>query len=156
MPAQYSVEREEYEGTTIYSLRNAGISSARIVPEWGNNCFEFKTKFSVLEEVPFGEFRKKPTSYGIPILFPFPNRIQDGRFSFRNRSYEVDPPRHGFVRDKAWNVEDFGASQEAAWIRSRISADKDPFHFRLEVTYKLIGTTLKRRENTILKRCSSG
>jgi aldose 1-epimerase len=143
MSSQYSIQTENYEGTTIYSLRNAGISSARIVPEWGNNCFEFNTRFPVLEEIPFSEFRKKPRSYGIPILFPYPNRIKDNRFSFRNRNYEVDQPQHGFVRDKAWKVEDVGSSAEAAWIRSSLSTEKDPFVFRLEVTYNLSGTTLE-------------
>src|SRR5262249_16420228 len=124
MSSQYSIEAENYEGTTIYSLKNAGTSSARIVPEWGNSCFEFKTKLSVLEEIPFSEFCKRPRSYGIPILFPYPNRIKDARFSFRNRSYEVEAQQHGFVRDKPWVVEDTGTSNEAAWIRSSISAEK--------------------------------
>jgi aldose 1-epimerase len=106
----------------------------------------------VLEPVAFEEFRQKPTSYGIPILFPFPNRIRDGQFRFRGRSYKVDPPRHGFVRDKAWRVEANGASgEEGAWIRSAIEAGdyadqilgQFPHPFRLEVTYRLKDSLLE-------------
>src|SRR5262249_31137198 len=31
----------------------------------------------------------KPTRSGIPILFPFPNRIRDGRFSWQGKEYHL-------------------------------------------------------------------
>ena len=100
----------------------------------------------MLESVAFEEFCARPTSYGIPILFPFPNRLRDGALSFRGQRYVVNPHRHGFVRDKAWRVLNTGASErEGAWITSRFEAvqyaaailQQFPFPFCLDVTYRL-------------------
>ncbi|HSE96875.1 MAG TPA: aldose 1-epimerase [Blastocatellia bacterium] len=154
MIEKYSVTSEMRGDVEIFMLREGERAYAEAAPELGNNCFVFRTSGPVLEHVDFDEFRKKPTSYGIPILFPFPNRIRDGEFTFRGRTYKVDPPRHGFVRDKAWKVDATGATdEEGAWIRSRIDAadyadqilGQFPFPFRLEVTYRLKDSALEMK-----------
>ncbi len=151
MTEEYSITSEERGGTEIYTLRNGEVAHAMIAPAWGNNCFEFMAGESVLEPVPFDEFSRKPGSYGVPILFPFPNRVRDGAFEFRGETYTADPPRHGFVRDKAWNIVDSGAAlEDGAWIRCGLDANdyleeilqRFPFPFYIEVTYRLKGTTL--------------
>lgn len=130
----------------MYTLREGQRARADIAPALGNNCFAFRTREAVLEPIPFSDFRQRPTSYGIPILFPFPNRIRDGQFSFQGERYTVSPPRHGFVRDKAWRVEAHGASvAEGAWLTSSFAAAaypeeilrQFPFPFRLEIIYRL-------------------
>ena len=152
MTASYSVEAQQRDGVEVFALRAADGAAAEIAPGFGCNCFAFGTDLPVLEPVEFAEFRQKPTSYGIPILFPFPNRIRDGRFTFQGRTFEVNPPRHGFVRDKAWRVVEHGASDEAgAWLTARFDArdyaeqvlTQFPFPFQLEVTYRLRGGTLE-------------
>jgi aldose 1-epimerase len=151
MTQRYSVNTETREGVEVFVLNDADAARAEIVPALGNNCFAFRTRESVLEPVAFSEFRQKPTSYGIPILFPFPNRIRDGVFKFRGEEFTVNPPRHGFVRDKPWRVEAFNASnQEGAWKGAWLVSSFDattyagqilaqfPFPFRLEVIYRLL------------------
>lgn len=144
--ANYAVTSEDYQGTEILVLRDGDRAQAKIAPGLGNNCFEFQTSKPVLEIIALDQFLAKPTSYGIPLLFPFPNRIRDGQFTFQGQSYTVDPPRHGFVRDKAWQVVATGASdEEGAWVRSRFDANdyaaqilpQFPFPFVLEMTYRL-------------------
>ncbi|HEX8127940.1 MAG TPA: aldose 1-epimerase [Pyrinomonadaceae bacterium] len=146
MTNTYSVSSEIREGVEVYTLREGERARAEIAPALGNNCFAFRTREHVLEPIPFSDFRGRPTSYGIPILFPFPNRIRDGRFSFQGEHYTVNPPRHGFVRDKAWRVEAHGASAEAgAWLTAVFDAaaypeeilSQFPFPFRLQVTHRL-------------------
>jgi len=146
MTQRYSVSSETREGVDVFSLNEGDATSAEIAPALGNNCFAFRAGEHVLEPVSFTEFRERPTSYGIPILFPFPNRVRDGVFTFQGETYTVSPPRHGFVRDKPWRVEDSGASdEEGAWLVSSFEAEsyaeqilrQFPFPFRLEVTYKL-------------------
>ena len=147
MTANYSVANDERDGVEVYTLRAPDGSFAEVAPGMGCNCFAFNDRDgAVLEEVAFADFRQKPTSYGIPILFPFPNRIRDGRFTFQGRTFEVNPPRHGFVRDKAWRVIDHGATNETgAWLTARFAAQdyaaqiltQFPFPFRLDVTYWL-------------------
>lgn len=151
MSQKYSISSEIRHGVEIFSLVETGVARAEIAPQLGNNCFSFRVEQPVLEPVAFEEFIKRPTSFGIPILFPFPNRIRNGQFEFRGEHYRVDPPRHGFVRDKSWKVSDQGASdEEGAWIKSSIDAEdysdqilhQFPFPFRLEVTYRLFESVL--------------
>ncbi len=144
---KYSVVSETRQGVEIFILREADHLYAEIAPALGNNCFVLRAAGEpVLETISFDQFYARPTSYGIPVLFPFPNRIRDGAFTFQGERYTVDPPRHGFVRDKAWEVLDTGATQsEGAWIRSGFDANtyaeqilgQFPFPFNLQVTYRL-------------------
>jgi aldose 1-epimerase len=143
---RYSVSSETLEGVEVFSLNEGDATSARIAPALGNNCFAFRAGEHVMEPVSFTEFRERPTSYGIPILFPFPNRVRDGVFTFQGETFAVNPPRHGFVRDKPWRVEGSGASDSGgAWLVSSIEAQtyaeqilrQFPFPFRLETTYRL-------------------
>ena len=151
---RYSARLEVREGKDVIVLQDGEHATAEIAPALGNNCFAFRTRFDVLEPVPMSDFVKKPTSYGIPLLFPFPNRLRDGAFTFQGRSYRVDPPRHGFVRDKAWKVIETGASQtEGAWLCSEIMAEdyppqilrQFPFPFTLQATYRLKDGALSLR-----------
>src|SRR5690606_6572710 len=55
-------------------------------------------------------FWQRPALYGTPVLFP-PNRIADGRFTYRGREYRFDinePARgnhiHGFVHKRPWQL----------------------------------------------------
>ena len=146
MTATYSVDVELRDEVEVFTLRAADGATAEIAPALGCNCFAFKTAVPVLEPVAFASFKAKPTSYGIPILFPFPNRIRDGRFTFQGRTFEINPPRHGFVRDKAWRVDGQGAdANTGAWLTASFDTEtyaeqilaQFPFPFRLEVTYRL-------------------
>lgn len=146
MPARYRVTTEQRGAVEILTLHDAVGMSAAIAPAWGNNCFLLQGQEPILEPVTFAELQARPTSYGIPILFPFPNRLRDGVILFRGQRYAIDPPRHGFVRDKAWQVVGTGATEEAgAWITARVEAStyteailrQFPFPFVLEVTYRL-------------------
>ena len=147
MTHQYAVTSELRADVEVYSLSEGDATIVEIAPSLGNNCFSFRRDAAdVLEPVSVSEFRQKPTSYGIPILFPFPNRISDGRFAFQGEEFSIDPPRHGFVRDKPWTVVGHGASdREGAWLTSGFDAAsypeqilrQFPFPFRLEVTYRL-------------------
>ena len=111
MSQRYTVIAETRGEVEVFILREDEIASAAIAPAWGNNCFMLQVYEPVLESVAFEECRARPTSYGIPILFPFPNRLRDGAFLFRGQHYTLNPNRHGFVRDKAWRVLDTGASE---------------------------------------------
>jgi aldose 1-epimerase len=146
MEERYSVVSASRDGVEVITLKDGARALAEIAPALGNNCFAYQTERPVLEPISFVDFRRKPASYGIPLLFPFPNRLRDGAFTFQGRRYQIDPPRHGFVRDRAWRVMGTGASQsEGAWIRSEIKAGdyaeeilaQFPFPFTLRATYWL-------------------
>jgi aldose 1-epimerase len=154
MAQRYSVNSEVVGATEIFCLSEDDQIRVQVAPAWGNNCFAFCLPEPVLEPVDFEELRQRPASYGIPILFPFPNRLRDGGFSFRGQRYMANPNRHGFVRNKAWEVLGTGASEmDGAWITSQIDASRYPdeilkqfpFPFRLQVTYRLRDAALEMK-----------
>jgi aldose 1-epimerase len=138
-------------------------STARIAPELGFNCFEFQANLGgrlvdVIDAAPeFAEGNERPSGHGIPILFPFPNRIREGRFSWNGIDYEIpsstcpydatDNAIHGFCLDRPWRVVEQGQSFAVGQFRLSQDApdrlDCWPADFLIEVRYELRGTTLR-------------
>ena len=168
MAERYMATSQVRDGVEIFILADGTAAVAEIAPALGNNCFFFRTEAPVLEEVSTADFLRKPTSYGIPVLFPFPNRVRDGRFTFDGETFTVDPPRHGFVRDKPWRVQSHGASDgEGAWLTSSFDAAdypdeilrQFPFPFQIEITHRLREARLTieaAARNTGQKRMPAG
>lgn len=103
-------------------------ATAEVWPAGGFNCYRWQVR-------PRGQplellyaaadlFRGgKPTRSGIPVLFPFPNRIRDGRCTWEGREYQLplDDPAgknaiHGFAVRHPWRVIDEGADDSSAWV----------------------------------------
>ncbi len=156
---RYSCSIREEKGLPVVELADAASGfRAEIAAGFGFNCFRLKgpgrEEEYIFSEPDFPASRKGPNLNGIPILFPFPNRVAGGKFSFRGR--EVTLPRneggknaiHGLVLDKPWEI----VSSEtggAASVTGRIGTDSSPeiasvwpFPFRLEVTWTLRDKTL--------------
>jgi aldose 1-epimerase len=104
----------------------------------------------------------RPTRSGIPVLFPFPNRIRDGRFTWNGRAYQLplnDPAGknaiHGFACRSAWRVVDQGADGESAWLTGEFQISRDanaalplwPADGRLRLTYRLLENRLRLEAN---------
>ncbi len=121
--SRYSANPEMKEGFNVIALSDAGSNAvAEIVPELGNNLYKFESggrqvllppgSLQSLKNETFAAFK-----YGTPILFP-PNRVRNGRFSFNERQYSLplnEPPDnhlHGEICSRAWEVIEFGASEE--------------------------------------------
>lgn len=159
MPSsRYSVSSIEQEDVVVYVLKDSKSKlEARIAPKLGNNCFSYTAdvageQINILEPPPdLATLKGRASGYGIPILFPFPNRIREGKFSFEGKDYQFDVPRpgansiHGLVLKRPWNVEKAEANDEngALLVSSIKCADfpdairQYPFPFNLRVTYKL-------------------
>jgi aldose 1-epimerase len=100
----------------------------------------------------------RPTRGGFPILFPFPNRIRAGQFTWNGKTYHPpigDPANqnaiHGFAFKRAWRVVDQGANAGSAWITGEFQGSIDapetlafwPADYRLRVTYRLFDHVLQ-------------
>ena len=154
----YSVVKQEQEGIAVYVLRDekAGCE-AKIAPEFGNNCFSYSfdvdgEQIDILDAPPsLSVLKGRASGYGIPILFPFPNRIREGKFTFEGQDYQFDVPGpgansiHGLVLNRAWQVDkaeatDAGGAQLVSSIKCSDFPDamrQYPFPFNLRVTYML-------------------
>lgn len=146
---------------TIATIAHDG-SSARIAVEHGFNCFEFLAAVgdrtvSVIDSLPgFEETGDRPSGSGIPLLFPFPNRIRAARYEWEGRTYELpesvvgwnaDNAIHGFCLDRPWRVvESGGHFVKAAFRLSEDAADRLPLwpaDFLIEVRYEVRGPVLR-------------
>lgn len=138
-------------------------STARIAPDLGFNCFEFRARIAgetvdVLDSSPnFAGGKERPSGHGIPLLFPFPNRIRGGRYSWNGRNFEIPAGNasfdqagnaiHGFCLDRPWRVlssgPDFavGVFQLSEDAPDRLSYW--PTDFRIEVRYSVRGSALR-------------
>jgi aldose 1-epimerase len=142
---------------TIFRLDDGAGNRAEVWPALGFNCFLWQTvrdgrTLDLLDADP-GLFRDgRPTRSGIPILFPFPNRIRGGRFTWDGRAYALPlnstPPGHaihGFACRRPWRVVGQGADATSAWLtgafRGSLEApdcrDLWPADYEIRLTYRL-------------------
>ena len=79
MSDAFGTDRERRESVDVVRLWGPEGVRAEIVAAWGGSVLALELGGRpVLEAAPFDEIARKPTSYGIPILFPVPNRIFGG------------------------------------------------------------------------------
>ncbi|MFQ3593215.1 MAG: aldose 1-epimerase [Gemmataceae bacterium] len=139
----YEVRRRSAPGQsgpygTLYTLRGPQGDEAEIWPGLGFNVFRwFAAGAERLYADPELFSGSRPTRSGVPILFPFPNRIRDGRFTWDGVEYVLpanDPAQrnaiHGFGCRSVWRVVDQGANTECAWLTGefRASVDVEGWH----------------------------
>jgi aldose 1-epimerase len=164
----FSITTEQRAATggldgTVYVLTNSAGSRAEVWPAKGFNCYRWQTMLAgqpldILYADPEFFAGGKPTRTGVPILFPFPNRIRDGRFTWEGKEYRLplnDPVGknaiHGFPCRKPWRVVGQGADSRSAWVTGEFVGSKDapeskalwPADYQLHVTYRLLDTSLR-------------
>lgn len=148
---------------TIYVLEDDAGGCAEVWPALGFNCFRRQIQrdgqaLELLYQAPDLFDNGRPTRSGIPILFPFPNRIRDGRFTWDGREYQLprdDPAKknaiHGFACRHPWRVAGHGANDVCAWITGvfRCSLDAPdslalwPADHELRLTIRLSAGSLR-------------
>ena len=157
----YSVAVETVNSFQVYYLQQDGKAGAEIVPALGNNCYAFRiadgdTWVNVIDAPPdLATLEERPTAYGNPILFPFPNRIRNGTWQFEGETYQFDKAPespttiHGLLLNQPYQVESHIADENgAALVCSLNSQDfpdiarQYPFPFKIEITYTLHGAVL--------------
>jgi aldose 1-epimerase len=133
---------------------------ADIWPAQGFNCFRWWTaEHEILYADPqFLAGTASPTRSGIPILFPFPNRVAGGEFTWDGQTYQLplnDPAGknaiHGFTCRRPWRIVDNGCDADSAWLTGEFHAATDapdcsplwPADYRLRLTYRLLPGALR-------------
>jgi len=143
----------------VWVLDDGHGSFVEIAPALGFNAYRW--------HVPAGELlyadprffeENKPTRSGFPILFPFPNRIRDGRFTWAGKEYRLpanDPSGknaiHGFVCRRPWRVVDQGVDDGSAWVKGEFVGSQDapetlelwPADYRITASYCFGGDHLE-------------
>ena len=125
----YSVVVKTVEGFQVYYIQQDGKAVAEIVPALGNNCYAFKvadgdTWLNLIDAPPdLATLEARPTAYGNPILFPFPNRIRNGTWQFEGKTYQFDKAPdspttiHGLLLNLPYQVESHVADENESNAR---------------------------------------
>jgi aldose 1-epimerase len=130
-------------------------ATARILVESGFNLFELKLPadgrmIDILDATDdFSTTGQSPSHSGIPLLFPFPNRIRGGKYQWGGHEYVLaGTPQdgqgnaiHGLVIDRPWRVVQHGENFAVGEFRlSTDAADRRglwPADFVIQVRYEL-------------------
>ncbi|HET7769153.1 MAG TPA: aldose 1-epimerase, partial [Chloroflexota bacterium] len=169
--ARFAAADGEREGQRLIVLTDAQSgAAAQLWPGCGNNLFSLKLPrpdgagdlVTVIQDPPaLAEIRRRPSWWGIPLLFPFPGTIPQGEYEFEGRKLRLGRPEqeivsegrerpgtkrdyHGFVMDLPWVVESGEADDGRVVVRSSLDSSAHPeanegfpFAYRVEATYEL-------------------
>jgi aldose 1-epimerase len=159
----YAARVETVDGQKVVSLANETTGAgASILPDVGFNLFDLRLPARgalhalVASRPGWPQEPTFPTKSGIPILFPFPNRIAGASYEFAGKTYSLEankPPNaiHGFATEAAWSVAGLGSDAHSAWVTGRFQLSKHapddlprwPADAAIEVTYTLSGSSLR-------------
>lgn len=152
---KYTVSEGDLFGQQSVTLKDETAGSeAVIVPALGFACVAFRLmtpsgRWSVLAEPPDEDSLVHRTSrYGIPVMYPWPNRIREGKFSWGGRELTFPLPAnaphaiHGVTRGRPWTVVETAADENGAFCRGSIvigteGGDVWPFPSQITVEYRL-------------------
>jgi len=156
----------------LWILDDGSGASATVWPEIGFNLISWKvpvptgsgptgsgpdssdgnTTFELVHQDPHLFEDAKPTRSGNPILFPFPNRINHGQYTWAGKSYQLEltgdagkTAIHGFACRSNWKVLETGADAKGAYLTGEFLLSRDaqveahhwPSEARLRLTYRL-------------------
>lgn len=158
-----------YPGSNVVVLQTpSGRSRAEVLTDCGFNCarWSFRRDDQTLEilwpgisaigatSTPDAPAAKvlSPFRFGIPVLFPFPNRICHGVYHWSGREYRLpinDPQQrhaiHGFVADRPWETLAVLPQGEPTGVTGRFRLAREagdrrafwPADFTLTLTWQL-------------------
>ena len=158
----FRIETRDHAGRTVHSLHDDATGAAAwVLPSYGFNLFDLRLPLAgnvrpILVASPdFADHPAHPAGNGTPILFPFPNRIRDGRFAFDGRTYQLPATNgpnaiHGFAMTAPWDVIEHKAIADRAYIVGSYQISKHspdsralwPTDALLQVAYSLAGRRL--------------
>ena len=127
----YRVDTTDHSGRTVYTLRDESSGAlASVLPSYGFNLFDLRLPVAgevrrvVVASDDFPDNPTSPGRNGTPVLFPFPNRIREGKYTFEGKSYEIPVGTkvhaiHGFAIAAKWDVVEHGATADGAFLVGR-------------------------------------
>jgi len=149
----FSINDKAFGSGKAYILKNEKTGEyAEIVPECGailnalvfNNGKEYYNVIDGFADV--ADFKEKNnTSFKSNILFPYPNRMKGGSYSFQDKPYQLpitfeaeNNSIHGLVYDQEFSVKNTCSGEDKSCIDLVYESkgfDGYPFSFILEVSY---------------------
>jgi len=158
----YRVSTEARGGGKVYTLHDDSTgATASILPAYGFNLFDLRLPVAgqvrpvIVSAADWADKPGNPARNGVPILFPYPNRVRNAAYEFKGKSYKLPvglAPNaiHGFALDAKWDVVEEKADASGASLTGRYQiSHSTPQHLEewpsdavLEVRYTLTGRKL--------------
>ena len=159
--ADYSARQTTRDGVDVVVLADvARHTEVTVLPSIGNMAYEMKVNGKDVLRAPAGslaEFKAKPGIAGIPLLWPWANRIDQSSYYVNGKLYTFNlelgnvhldankKPIHGILStSSAWKVVSCKADGQAAEVTSRLEywkypdlMEQFPFAHTIEITYRL-------------------
>ncbi len=132
----------------IYRHIEAGHEMS-LVPEWGGNLLQLKINGVNVLDGHLNSEALRTNDWGKSgLLFPFPNRLNDGRFTFAGQSYQFpindetfNNALHGFGMSSRMKVTENNCFADRAMIKCVADyhgeLDYYPFPFQLTTTFQI-------------------
>jgi aldose 1-epimerase len=157
MPDAPTTTIEKIDGLETAVLREPATGSeAQVVLAVGANVHRFRTRVDgrdveMLAPAPdAATLRERPTRFGSAPLFPYPGRIEGGRFTFEGRQIQLPTGPdgnaiHGFARARPFRLRDQGPARVVAELSTEdgVPPEEWPFPTRLTLTVSLEGGALR-------------
>lgn len=138
--------RNESEYSQSVVVLQQGTTIAKVAPGSGLNVYSITVDgFEYLHQ-PDSPERVPGVSCGVPILYPTPNRVKGGTFTFQDSKVQFEPLNgrgnhiHGLVNRQSWKVTKTEATPESASVTCQIDfaegselAQLFPFSHQLRV-----------------------
>jgi aldose 1-epimerase len=137
---------------TITLANNEKGNAITIMPEFGANVLGLNLNHTpVIDGVIPPNNVATDTFYKSALLFPYPNRVRNGKYVFEGKEYEmninepsINTSLHGFLFNKPMKVVEITTSDKAAVIELQYEYKGEekgyPFSAEVEVTYSLTNT----------------
>ena len=159
--ADYSARQTTRDGVDVVVLADAARrTEVTVLPSIGNMAYEMKVNGKDVLRTPpstLAEFKAKPGMTGIPLLWPWANRIDGNSYYANGKTYALNlelgnvrldrnkKPIHGLLTmSSAWKVVSCKADSQAAEVTSRLEfwkypdlMEQFPFAHTIEMTYRL-------------------
>src|SRR6266704_3251728 len=157
------VSQDSALNTTTISLSSTDQSNSSrntlvsIAPEFGSNLFRFRAGEHDLIYTDQQLLTKRDFT-GTFVLWPFPNRVRDKRYTYQGQSYSLENVRrpggyptliHGLVFDRPWHYTQPVSGPDAVSVTTYVDVNTEspyytayPFDSSLSLTYTLSGTEL--------------
>lgn len=164
----YETERNGFTELVIENRQNGECMS--VVPQFGARINSLKLKngprlYNLIDGYSAAEKLKKDTKFKSAKLTPFPNRIEDGLYTFENQLYQLpinyieeNHACHGFIFNKPFSVikKNIYESRAVVTLQHQYTGALKgyPFPFEINISYQLEeenGLTV----TTKIENCSS-
>lgn len=155
----FEFQEVQVEEVKCLQLKKEGETVMEILPDHGATLNQLKFKhgddwISVVQG--YADYKEVPSFPGSRsgILFPFPNRLKEGKYSYQGIQYQFPTEEkhhgnaiHGMVRKEAFQLEDYHVNEEggSAKLSYLYSGDRNyyPFPFGLYLEFRYSNNQLE-------------